>query len=94
MEHPAYMHLEPLFAEALESSEPFEALRSLAQSWAVQGMPQAEMYAAFEQQLQRQSHAEGERRYDALVNTMDLIVGWCAPGTALYKPVSKPNASS
>jgi len=80
------MHLEPLFKEALESSVPAEALRNLARGWRDQGMPQASMYSAFEEQLVRQSGAESDRLYDALAETMDLIVGWCTPSAALYGP--------
>lgn len=87
----AYQHFEPSFKEALESPKPFEALCLLAQLWVAQGVQQAELYAAFEQQLQRYSNTEDQQQYDALADTMDLIVGWCAPEAALFKSVPKPN---
>ena len=92
MTAPAHQHVEPLFKEALESSKPFEALCLLARRWIAQGMQQAELYAAFEQQLQRYSGAKDGRQHDALADTMDLIVGWCSPDAVMFKPVQKPNA--
>jgi hypothetical protein len=74
-----------MFAEALDSSEPFGALCKLAEAQVAQGVPQPELLAAFQRQLSSQEGASDERLYNALADVMDFIVGWCSPEASLYR---------
>ena len=87
MNHVPRIPLERSVADALQSRDPFEALRTLAESQATQGVPQTELLAAFQAQLDSQGSASDEKLYNALADVMDFIVGWCAPEAALYKGV-------
>ena len=48
------------------------------------GMAQPELQALFESFAARHRADADESRYDALLDTLDLIVGWCSAGRALY----------
>ncbi len=73
-----------LLAEALFSSEPGAALKTLARFWKGQGMPQPEMLALFNEQLKNPTVQDDERLYEAVTDTMDLLVGWCTPQNAIF----------
>ena len=77
--------IERSVAEALRSPKPFEALRTVAESQVARGVPQTELLAAFQAQLNGQVGAPDEMLYNALADVMDFITGWCAPEAVLYK---------
>jgi hypothetical protein len=85
MAHAQRDPLECLFAETLEASDPFVALRKVAETLVGQGMPQSELLATFKTQLDRQANTSDETLYNAVADVMDLIVGWCGPESSLYK---------
>lgn len=70
---------------ALEAADPAQAARNLALTLKAEGMGQVELYRVFSRAQQRLHDADP--RYDAVVDTMDLIWGWCAPGKALFDEV-------
>jgi len=76
--------LEEQLHSALMSSEPAQALEALAHQWRDTGVPQARIYAVFEACLAQQRNSADERLYDVIANTMDLLVGWCAPNVAIF----------
>ena len=79
------MARDALFAQALSSSQPDAALQTLARSWKAQDMSQQNMYALFDQQLKSQLLQADERLHDAVADTMDLLVAWCAPEVAIFR---------
>lgn len=71
------------FALALASPDPATALHALAKALQAEGMAQVALYHLF---AEFQQETDGDDpRYDAIVDTMDLIWGggW-AKGRALY----------
>jgi hypothetical protein len=88
MAHIPREQVQPLFAEALGSHEPFAALLKLAEALVGQGVPTSELYAVFQVHLIAQSNASDEKLYNALADVMDRICGWCGPEASLYKPVT------
>ena len=70
--------------QALASPEPFPTLFQLATESRDAGMAQPDLQALFESFAARHQTDPDESRYDALVDTLDFIVGWCSPGRALY----------
>ena len=48
------------------------------------GLTQAELLAVFDEVRARHQEDADERKYDAVLDVMDLIVGWCSPSQALY----------
>jgi hypothetical protein len=71
------------FEEAMRAANPEKSLYHLAVSLRDEGMSQTDLYALF-QKFQVQTSGE-DPRYDAIVDTMDLIYGgsW-AKGHALF----------
>lgn len=71
------------FQEALRSKEPSEELYRLAVSLRDEGITQIELYELFSQF--QMATSSDDPRYDAIVDTMDLIYGgpW-AKGGALF----------
>ena len=73
-----------LLAEALASKHPGTAVHELAKQLKNDGMKKDEMYELFSRLLKTIDQDEDEIRYDALTDTMDLIVGWCCQANALF----------
>lgn len=71
---------------ALESPSPFEALFSLAQDLKSEGMSQDEMQVIFDHFRAVHQDDVDETKYDAILDTMDFIVGWCSSGKELFWP--------
>ena len=69
--------------DAIDAAEPHGAVRELARALRAEGTTQIAMYRLFSEQQQRLSG--DDPRYDAIVDTMDLIWGgpW-AKGWALF----------
>jgi hypothetical protein len=74
---------------ALESADPFGTAFNLAVELRDGAMPQSELLAVFDASRARHNNDTDERRYDAVLDVMDLIVGWCSPGRALYLQPTK-----
>jgi hypothetical protein len=53
-------------------------------------MPQAELLALFDAARERHGGDADETSYDAILDTMDLITGWCAPSQRLYPDPEQP----
>jgi hypothetical protein len=70
-------------AKALEAADPTAAVQALARTLRDEGMAQLAMYRLFATEQRRLSGSDP--RYDAVVDTMDLIGGgpW-AKGRALF----------
>jgi hypothetical protein len=69
---------------ALAASPPHGALLRLAQELREGAMPQAELLALFDAARERHANDADETNYEAILDTMDLITGWCAPSRSLY----------
>ena len=48
-------------------------------------MPRQELSALFETFRARHADDADETRIDAILDTLDFIVGWCSPANALYQ---------
>ena len=75
-------HVERL-ENALNSSKS-GAVYALAVELRDGGLTQAELLAVFDEVRARHHAGADERKYDAVLDVIDLIVGWCSPGQALY----------
>ncbi len=72
----------------LQHPAPFPELLSLAQQLRDEGLPQPELTALFDSFREHHAGDEDQSRYDAVLDTLDQIVGWCSPSRALY-PASR-----
>jgi len=70
--------------EAALAMTPQEALPELARELRDGGMSQADLLALFDAARERHECDADETKYDAILDTMDLIVGWCASSRSLY----------
>ena len=71
--------------QALSASEPFPALLSVAEQFRDEGMAQHELSALFDSFRARHAADTDETRLDAILDTLDFIVGWCSPAKSLYQ---------
>jgi hypothetical protein len=71
---------------ALDTPQPFDALREVALELRTGGMSRDEMYALFEGIRSLASAASHGDREDAVLDAMDLIVGYCPPDIAIFPP--------
>jgi hypothetical protein len=83
MSDPAEVNVARLEA-ALDSGVP-DAVHALAVELRDSGLAPSELYAVFDAVRARHRDDVDERKYDAVLDVMDLIVGWCAPGERLYR---------
>ena len=74
---------------ALDSADSFGAAFNLAVELRDSGMSQPELLELFDASRARHHDDVDERRYDAVLDVMDLIVGWCSPGRALFPQPTK-----
>ena len=70
--------------EAVLSGTPPLRTLELARELKAEGMSQAEMLALFDKFRRDYQENPDEMKYDAIVDVMDLIVGWCSPGNGLF----------
>jgi hypothetical protein len=70
--------------EAALAAAPEGSLPELARGLRDGGMPRAELLSLFDAARERHAHDDDGTGYDAILNTMDLIAGWCAPSQRLY----------
>lgn len=73
-----------LIASALDEKMPAEAVLRAARQLCKQGISQEELLAYFDSFRDRHAHDADETRYNAILDTMDIIVGWCSPSRKLY----------
>ena len=72
------------FETALAAPEPVSALHDLARTLKDGGMSQTDMLALFtEFQIRHRDDQDG-RLYDAIVDTMDFVSGWCHKSFGLF----------
>jgi hypothetical protein len=71
--------------KALSSSEPFPALLFAAEQLRDEGMAQSELSALFDSFRARHAADTDETRLNAILDTLDFIVGWCSPSKSIYQ---------
>ena len=76
---------------ALREASPAEALAALARALKAEGLPQAEMYQLFDEYRARHEHDADETKYDAILDTMDLICGYCSSDARLFDREMPPS---
>jgi hypothetical protein len=69
---------------ALAAVPPKGSLPALARELRDGGMSQAELLSLFDAARERHARDNDESAYDAILDTMDLISGWCLPSQRLY----------
>ena len=77
---------------ALQQAEPGRAVCELAHALRDEGTSQLEMYRLFDEFRAIHESDADETLYDAILDTMDYISGWCSPGSRLYDTELPPNA--
>ena len=75
---------------ALAPTPPRDALLRLARELRDGAMPQAELLALFDAARERHAQGADETKYEAILDIMDLIAGWCAPSLRLYPDPEQP----
>jgi hypothetical protein len=70
--------------EALRQPAPLKGVRALAIECRDGGMPQRELVALFEQIRERHAVEPEGVAYNAVLEVMDFISGWCAPHNRLF----------
>jgi len=78
---------------ALQQPQPGLAALELARALRDEGMSQLDMYQLFDEF--RASHASDadEIVFDAVLDTMDIISGWCSPNYRLFDTEVPHNAA-
>jgi len=74
---------ETLIQAAIDSDQPVQQLRSVALRLKVDGHSQRFIYELFDAFRVRLLDGESPV-YDHVLDTMDLIVGWCSPENAIF----------
>jgi hypothetical protein len=69
---------------ALREQFPSKALADVARFLKSEGMAQLEMYRLFDDFRDRHELDAREEVYEAILDAMDLISGWCPPGAQLF----------
>jgi hypothetical protein len=70
--------------QALEATEPAEALLGLARELREVGMAQSELLALYDSFRERHAPDADETIYNAILDTMDFIVGWRRLSQSIY----------
>ncbi len=65
--------------QALRSSKPVNELRNLVMRLVAAGQPRQAILELFERARQELRQADRETAEDAVIDVMDLLVGWCSP---------------
>ncbi|GEP41920.1 hypothetical protein [Brevifollis gellanilyticus] len=73
--------------KTLDEPAPFQPLWDLAKKLRDEGMPQSVMNDLFAEFQSRHENDVDETRYNAVLDVLDYVVGWCA-GDELY-PANK-----
>lgn len=70
---------------ALREADPARAVLALARCFRDEGMSQLELCRLYDSFRALHENDKDERLYDAILDTMDCISGWCSPGNRLYE---------
>ncbi len=70
--------------QALEAPEPAEGLLELARELRDVGMAQSELFALYDSFRERHAPDADETIYNAILDTMDFIAGWCRLSQNIY----------
>lgn len=69
---------------ALQASSPATALAELARALKSEGMSQRSMYQLFDEYRARHESDADPMRYEAVLDTMDIISGWRSGSSRLF----------
>ena len=72
------------FDRALRSVRPTDELLALARTLKAEGMYQADMFELFDAYRAAHHDDADETRYNAILDTMDVITGWCSVDRRLW----------
>ncbi|HZR21697.1 MAG TPA: hypothetical protein VFE51_30725 [Verrucomicrobiae bacterium] len=78
---------------ALQQVEPGRAAYGVARNLRDEGMSQLDMYRLFGEFRAAHESDVDQTVYDAVLDTMDVISGWCSPGSRLYDTELPPSAA-
>ena len=78
------LELNQRLENALREQFPGKALSDLARYLRDEGMTQLEMYRLFDDFRDRHELDSRGFVHDAILDTMDLISGWCPPGAQIF----------
>ncbi len=84
---PNQPELERAVEAALETTNAFEALRQVAGEFKNCGVSKELAYATLDTFRKRHEDDSDERKYNAVLDVMDLVDGWCSPHARIYDPV-------
>jgi hypothetical protein len=71
-------HVYEWFEQALRSVRPTDELLALARALRAGGMSQTDMYELFDRYRAAHHGDADEMCYNAILDTMDVIAGWCS----------------
>jgi hypothetical protein len=77
-------HTRQRMESALRESSPSSALVALARELKAEDTTQREMYQLFDEYRAEHESEANESRYNAILDTMDVIAGWCKPDSRLF----------
>jgi hypothetical protein len=69
---------------ALEHGSPQESLGALSAAFKAEGLSQLQIYRLFDEQRARHQNDSDETKYNAILEVLDRIAGWCAPQARLF----------
>ena len=69
---------------ALQEPQPARPVLELARALKADGMTQVEMYQLYDEFRAKHQNDADETRYDAILDAMDHIAGWCAIESQLF----------
>ncbi len=82
--------IEIRFQQASKAANPADALYVLAKSLKSEDMSQREMYDLFDHHREQHRIATDEKLHDAIMDTMDHIIGWTTPKMRLFEKPFNP----
>ena len=74
---------------ALDADSPFDALMALARAFKAGGMSQREMYDLFDRYRAKHEDDSDETMYNAILDAMDFIGGWCDASQRIFETDSQ-----
>lgn len=72
------------FEKALQAPQPGRAICELAHALRDEGMSQVEMYQLFDEFRALHQDDADETLHNGILDTRDLVVGWCSLGRGLF----------
>lgn len=73
-----------LLRRALQADDPSDSVYTLAVRLRDGGMKRPELEKLYTDELLLHRDSDDERKWDAIADTLDFVVGWCSPGKELY----------